>query len=127
MSRGTVKDPTGHQSKSYDFGYIQRTEGFSLDSQNQPVSILWPEDITAKVIPFLNKPQNPEDDTSRLHKKDDDLDFNVAEAHIIISTFKTQKDTQKAVDDIAGLTYQGTIGIAVPDLPKEEKVINSDA
>ena len=50
MSRGTVKDPTGHQSPDHAFGYLQRTKG-------NP-DIHW-KDVTDngrfKVIPYLNK------------------------------------------------------------------------
>ena len=51
MPRGTVKDPTGHQSGPYDFGYIQRIpENFS-----QLEDLAWPGSTQSRVIPFLNK------------------------------------------------------------------------
>ena len=102
MAKGTVKDPTGHQSGPYDFGYIQRTDGFSFDEQNRPISVLWPKDITAKVIPFLNKPTKPGDDNSRPYAQGQPFDFDVVEAEV----------------HYAGECL-GTIGIAVKQKPLE--------
>ena len=83
MARGTVKDPTGHQSKSYDFGYIQRTEAFSQDPETMEVhSTLWADDLKPKVIPFLNKPEKAGDDSTRPHAQGQTFDFKVVEAEV---------------------------------------------
>ena len=54
MARGTVKDPTGHQSQPHDFGYIQRA------NENDP-DLIWPDPTqpeNLKAIPFPNKEIN---------------------------------------------------------------------
>ena len=54
MPRGTVKDPTGHQSGPYDFGYIQRIpENFT-----QLEDLAWPGSTQSRVIPFFNSEAN---------------------------------------------------------------------
>ena len=102
MAKGTVKDPTGHQSKSYDFGYIQRTEGFSLDEETKEiVSTLWEDDLKPKVIPFYN----PRIENGRLYNFGDLVEFDVKEA--IINCEEAGIKDQK-------------IGIAVVDFKKTE-------
>jgi hypothetical protein len=55
MPRGTVKDPTGHQSKDYDFGYIQRMP----EDFDEYGKLVWPDgSAQPKSIPFLNSEAN---------------------------------------------------------------------
>ena len=52
MGKGSVKDPTGHQSQDYDFGYIQRIP----ESFNEYGELAWPDgSAQPKAIPFFNK------------------------------------------------------------------------
>ena len=67
MAKGTVKDPTGHQSKEYDYGYIKRG------------ALKWPGVNRFKVIPFLS-PRNAEGEP--LYEIGEGVDFDVKEATI---------------------------------------------
>ena len=49
MPTGKVKDPEGHQSVSYDFGYIQREDKSSPKWEDKK------HYGQEKVIPFLNR------------------------------------------------------------------------
>jgi hypothetical protein len=49
MAKGTVKDPTGHQSQPHDFGYLQR------QNESDP-NLKWADETDKlKAIPFLTK------------------------------------------------------------------------
>ena len=70
MARGTVKDPTGHQSKNYDFGYVQREAGAPE----------WPDNGGPKVIPFLNRVDNGD----RIYDKaGDPVDYVPRRANVV--------------------------------------------
>jgi len=92
MARGTVKDPQGHQSKSYDLGYLQRK------GKNN-----WPDDMaTKKVIPFFNG----KDHTKRIFPKAKvDVEFEVREAVVYLETDAAGNPLKEKIE-------VGTIGIA---------------
>ena len=76
MSKGTVKDPTGHQSPGHDFGYIQR------DKSENNKDLVWPlpdnpANDNYKAIPF----QNLEPDGTK-YKTGDQVDFKSRTAEV---------------------------------------------
>jgi pyruvate formate-lyase activating enzyme-like uncharacterized protein len=103
MARGTVKDPTGHQSKPHDFGYIQR------DKSENNKDLVWPlpdnpANDNYKAIPFKNE----EPDGTR-YNEGDPVDFKSRTAHVVYLTKKELDDFHKHFPD----KYLGTIGIAL--------------
>jgi hypothetical protein len=100
MPRGTVKDPTGHQSSPYEFGFIKRNK------------LKWPKLNRFKVIPYLNrdKPVNrakPQDSTP-IH------------SHPGPSTIYASVEAFVYVKNSKGKTMElGNIGVAVLDSQKE--------
>ena len=76
MPTGRVKDPQGHQSGAYDFGYLERNDLGWPDANGQPTE-------GPKVIPYLNvdKENKREHDYSDVNKTE--VIFNSRKAHII--------------------------------------------
>ena len=107
MAKGTVKDPTGHQSKDYDFGYIQRHDLGWPEQNGNP----WHAKLTPKAIPYLNKSDLGEN--SPLHPRPGiDVDFESREAVVC----KENPD--------GSYTKVGTIGIAICTDPLQQKLMN---
>ena len=92
MARGTVKDPQGHQSRSYDFGYLQRKGGDD-----------WPDEAgNKKVIPFFNG----KDHNKRIFPKPkENVEFEVREAVVYL-----EKDAEG--NPLPSKIEVGTIGIS---------------
>jgi hypothetical protein len=107
MANGTVKDPEGHQSKPYDFGYIQRLD-------DDPPR--WPDhyiEDKKRAIPYLNRRDLGEE--PRLHNPpdvDNNVEFVVREAVVC------QKVTNGGVTTY---TEVGTIGIAICTVPDRQQ------
>jgi len=101
MARGTVKDPQGHQSRSYDFGYIQRKGGDN-----------WPDEQgRKKAIPFFNG----KDHGKRIFPKTKvDVEFEVREAVVYLETDAEGNPLKNRIE-------VGTIGIAYE--VKEDKEV----
>ena len=92
MAKGTVKDPEGHQSNSYDFGYIKRKGNYD-----------WPDEMgRKKVIPFFNG----NDHENRIFPKPNvDVDFEVREAMVYLEKDENGNPLPQKIPI-------GTIGIA---------------
>ena len=109
MASGKVKDPTGHQSGPYDFGYIKRLDNANWpepDPKNDP-GFDPEDDPKKKVIPYLNRvspnenldPVDPE--TQLRYILQDKVDFDVIKAKVI--------GLQEPFENVT----LGTIGVAV--------------
>ena len=106
MAKGRVKDPAGHQSGPYDFGYIQRI-ATNMKERNK---LKWPDNSEqTKSIPFLNKKKiggkTPIFTVKNIGK---DVEFMVLEAVIYLEKTKGGKKRKKQIK-------LGTIGIALLD------------
>ena len=105
-SSGKVKDPKGHQSGTYDFGYIQRVATKKGETQD----LKWPDNSEqTKSIPFLNKKKIGE--RARLFNMKDigkDVKFTSVEAVVYLEVGKGGKKSKKSIK-------LGTIGIALLD------------
>ena len=102
MARGTVKDPTGHQSQPHDFGFIQRSK-----NENNP-NLVWPipddpENENYKAIPWLKtlKPDGTE------YQAGDPIDFHTRTVGVF--------EFKKFGSQIFVGPFLGTIGIAEAD------------
>jgi len=104
MSRGKVKDPQGHQSTAYDFGYIQRV----AETVKEVKKLKWPDNSEqTKSIPFLNKKKVG--GKTPLYKVSDigkDVKFESVEAVVYLESSLNGKKLKKRI-------RLGTIGVAI--------------
>jgi len=106
MARGKVKDPQGHQSVAYDFGYIQRV----AETTKEMKKLKWPDNSEqTKSIPFLNKKKVG--GKSPLFKNKDigkEVNFSSVEAVVYLERSINGKKIKKRI-------RLGTIGVAILD------------
>ena len=106
MGKGSVKDPTGHQSNGYDFGYIQRI----ATTKRESIKLKWPDKSEqTKSIPFLNKKKiGGEEPLFKIKDIGQEVDFTSVKAVIYLETDLKGKKIKKRIK-------LGTIGIALLD------------
>ena len=105
-SSGKVKDPKGHQSGTYDFGYIQRV----ATRKGEAIELKWPDNSEqTKSIPFLNKKKIG--GRARIFNMKDigkDVNFTSVKTVVYLEDPKGGKKSKKPIK-------LGTIGVALLD------------